>query len=181
MKLLVLARRYARALFELAQENNTLESIHSELHAFKKLLDETPELQHFFLSPEIGRQGKIEFIDSKLQDQFSTLFINFLFVLIRKGRQGIFPEIVSEFDRLYDKYHNRIRASAVTVRPLKQEELEQLRAQLVKQYKATFDIENFVDPEILGGLILKIDGRVIDASLRNQLEKLRENLLIERN
>ncbi len=181
MKILVLARRYARALFELAKEKNILESIYAEINAFKKLLDETPELAHFFLSPEIGRQGKIEFIEKKFQDQFSALFINFLFVLIRKGRQGIFPEIVSEFGRLYDKYHNRIRASAVTVRPLKKEELEQLKQQLVKQYQATFDIENFVDPDILGGLILKIDGRVIDASLRNQLEKLRENLLIERN
>lgn len=181
MKILVLARRYAKALFELAREKGILDTVHAELKAFHKILSETPELQHFFLSPEIGREGKIKFIEQKFQDQFSALFINFLFVLIRKGRQGLFPEIVSEFEHLYDRYQNRIRASAISARPLSEEELKLLKEQLVKQYQATFEIENYVDPDILGGLILKIDGRVIDASVRHQLDRLRENLLMERN
>ncbi|RMD93686.1 MAG: ATP synthase F1 subunit delta [Calditrichaeota bacterium] len=181
MKATVLAKRYAKALFELAEEKNILETVAGEVHSFQKMLSESEELQHFFLSPEFGREGKVRLIEKNFQDQFSGLFINFLFILLKKRRQNLYNEIVAEFDQMYDRHHNRIRASAITAMPLGKDELEGLKKTLSAQYRANFEIENAVTPEILGGLILKIDGKVIDASLLNQLKKLKENLMIERN
>ena len=181
MKTLVLAKRYAKALFELAEQKNILETVAAEMQTFQKILSESPDLQHFFLSPEVGREGKIGLIEKNFQDQFSGLFINFLLVLLKKGRQNIFSDIVNEFSRMYDRYHNRVRASAVTATPLGKKEIEEIKSTLAKRYQSSFEIENAVDPSILGGLILKIDGKVIDASLLSQLNKLKANLLIERN
>jgi len=181
LKTHVLARRYAKALFELALEKGILESVANEVQAFAKLIEESDELRHFLLSPEVGREGKVKFLTEKMQDEFSALFVNFWIVLLRKGRQHLYPEIVQEFQRLYDRHQNRVRASAITAVPLAEKELDHLKKTLSAHYKAHFEIENYIDPEVLGGLILKIDGRVIDASLRNQLAKLRERLLVERN
>ncbi len=181
MKRTVLARRYAKALFELAQEKKILESVAAEVEAFRDILARSEELRHFLLSPEVGREGKARFLMERFQDRFSGLFVNFLMVLLRKRRQDLYEEIAQEFGRLHDRFDNRIRASAVTALPLGESELKKLREQLARQYRANFEIENRVDPQILGGLILQIDGKVIDASVRNQLEKLRSSLLIRRN
>ncbi len=181
MKTHVLARRYAKALFELALEKGILKTVANEVQAFEKLISESDELRHFLLSPEVGREGKVKFLTERMQDQFSALFVNFWIVLLRKGRQDLYPEIVQEFGKQYDRYQNRVRASAITAVPMQEKELSRLKKTLSDHYKANFEIENFIDPEVLGGLILKIDGKVIDASLRNQLAKLREILLVERN
>lgn len=181
MRQTVLAKRYAKALFELATERKILETTAREIRLFQELLQGNEDLRHFFLSPEISRERKIETLEKNFQDRFSGLFLNFLFVLLQKGRQEIFDEISLEFERLFDKHLNRVRAKAVTAIPLTPKDLEDIGDRLAKQYKATFELENQVDPEVLGGVILQIDGRVIDASLLTQLQKLKHHLVFGKN
>jgi len=181
LKSLVLARRYAKALFELAEERNSIESIARELETFQKLLAENTELRNFFLSPEAGKEQKVKFVQDNFKGQFSTLFINFLHLLIEKGRQNIIDEIVGEFGKRYDRYQNKVRASAITAIPMPEAEMQALSELLSKRFQANFEIENRVDPDILGGVVLQIDGKVLDGSIRNQLRRLRAQMLFERN
>ncbi|MFQ5631239.1 MAG: ATP synthase F1 subunit delta [bacterium] len=181
MKATVLARRYAKALFELAVEKKNLETIAKEVAAFESMIEDNPKLKYFFHSPEAGKAGKRALVEKNFQDRFSALFIHFIFILLEKGRQNIFDEIAVEFNRFCDKHYNKIRASTVTAVPLKSDQLDRLKKNLHQQYRATFDIENYVDPEILGGMILNVEGKVIDASLRNQLEKMKATMSDKRN
>jgi len=181
LKSLVLARRYAKALFELAEERNTIASIADELVAFRDLLSENVDLRNFFLSPEAGKERKIEFVRKNFKGRFSTLFINFLHLLLEKGRQSIIDEIVSEFGKRYDRYQNKVRASAITAVPMPKADMQALHELLSKRFQANFEIENRVDPGILGGVVLQIDGKVLDGSIRNQLRRLRAQMLFERN
>ena len=184
MKATVLARRYAKALFELAVERkilDTIAKIAKEVAVFSGMLEDNPKLRYYFNSPEAGKAGKRALVENSFQDRFSALLVNFLFVLLEKGRQSIFPEIAVEFNRFCDKHYNRVRANTVTAVPLPKSHLEKLLKNLAQQYKATFDIENYVDANILGGMILNIDGKVIDASLRKQLEKMKTTLSASRN
>ncbi|MCA9743578.1 MAG: ATP synthase F1 subunit delta [Deferribacteres bacterium] len=181
MKATVLAHRYAKALFELAVEKNNLDTIAKEVAIFEQVLQQNTKLKYYFHSPEAGKAGKRALIEKNFQDRFSALFIHFVFILLDKGRQNIFSEIAAEFKRISDKHNNKVRASTITAVPLPQNQLELLKKNLGEQYKATFEIENYVDPDILGGMVLNIEGKVIDASLRNQLEKMKAAMFASRN
>jgi len=181
LKSTVLARRYAKALFSIALEKKILDAVGKELTAFAKVIQETPQLRYFFRSPEAGKEGKRRLIENSFQDRFSALFINFIFVLLEKGRQNNLSEIAEEFNRLLDKHHNRVHARTVSAVALSKKEISKITATLEGRYNATFEIENYVDPKILGGLILRIDGQVIDGSVRTQLQKMRLEMLTESN
>ncbi len=181
MKATVLARRYAKALFELAAEKKALETIAKEVVSFQKLLSGSPELHYFFLSPEAGKTGKKKLIENNFQDRYSTLFVNFMFVLLEKGRQHIFEEVAAEFQRFFDKHLNRMHAATTTAVPMSEKDKTSLQSVLTNQYKADFEVENFVDPEILGGLILQVEGKVFDASVRNQLDQLKGRMRQQQN
>lgn len=181
MKASVLARRYAKALFELALERDILEVVSKELVAFQQLLATNDRLRYFFESPEAGRSAKRALIEKNFQDHFSALFVNFLYVLLEKRRHSLLDHIAKEFARLSDKHQNLVRASTISAVPLSKQDLENIKKVLGKHYQATFEIENYVDPRILGGIILKVEGRVMDGSILTQLENMKASINTQRN
>ncbi|MDZ7289706.1 MAG: ATP synthase F1 subunit delta [candidate division KSB1 bacterium] len=180
MKDRILARRYAKALFALAQERNILDKIRSELHGFGAMLEENAEFAEFFRSPENSRIVKREAIERLFQDRYSDTFFNFLLLIIQKGRHDVFPEIVLAFDELYDRYQRRTRVLAITAVPMDSGLADDLRDRLSKSLNMQIDLENRVDPAILGGIVLNIDGKVLDGSLKQHLERLRAEFLQSR-
>jgi F-type H+-transporting ATPase subunit delta len=181
MKEAILARRYAKALFSLALERNLLDKTRGELHRFAALLEENSEFADFFRSPENSRAAKREAVERALQDRYSALFFNFLLLIIQKGRYGIIAEIVRAFNDLYDRHHRRGRALAITAVPMDTKIADDLRHRLSKSLSMEVELENQVDPGILGGLVLNIDGKVMDGSIKHQLERLRAEFLGRRN
>lgn len=181
MKATVLARRYAKALFELALERKILETVAKEVVLFNALIEENPQLHYYFRSPEAGKSGKKKLVEKNFQDRFSALFVNFIFVLLDKGRQHLFGDIAAEFKKLCEKHDNLVRARTITAIPLSPSHITKLKQALSERYQARFDIENYVDPGILGGMILNIDGKVIDASIRTQLERMKASMSFARN
>jgi F-type H+-transporting ATPase subunit delta len=177
----VLARRYARALFMLALERDLLDKIHQELEAFAEILRDNRDLRLFLSAPQVDRSEKRRVVESLFQDRFSNVFFNFLMLLIEKGRQALFSEIVEQFGALYDRHRNRVRALAISAIPLEEHHLDELRRALAGHLRSEVKIDNQVDPSILGGLVVKIDGQVLDGSIRSQLKRLGESLLDHRN
>jgi len=171
-----LAKRYARALFELAIEKNQLEQMLAEMHQFADLLEQNKRLNAYFYSPEIEKDRKIEILQNLLQNKVSDLFLNFLFLIMRKGRENYYPEMTFEFDRLYDIHNNRLRVKIISAVPLSEAELAKAKELLSQSLKAELILENKVDADILGGLIVQINGKVIDGSLKHQLDVLRREL-----
>jgi len=181
MKEEILARRYAKALFEIAQERELLEKVRGELHNFAANLEENEAFADFFRSPEHSRAAKRAGIEKVFQDRYSNIFFNFLIVVIQKGRHQTIMEIVKSFDELYDRFARRTRALAVTAVPLDSKVADDLKARLSKSLNKQVELENQIDPSILGGIVLNIDGKVLDGSVKQQLERLRAQLLGSRN
>jgi F-type H+-transporting ATPase subunit delta len=181
MKEQILGRRYANALFAIAQERNMLDKIRGELHSFLAAMEENTEFNDFFRSPEHSRAAKRAAVEKIFQDRFSNLFFNFLLLLIHKGRHNAILDIVAAFDELYDRHRRRTRALAITAVPMDTALSNDLRDRLSKGMNMQIDLENQVDPAVIGGIVLNIDGRVFDGSIKQQLERLRAEFLGRRN
>lgn len=173
-----MARRYARALFELAGEQSSLDRIMQELDRFGRLLTTDQRLRAFLLSPRVERSVKTQILETTVAGTVSPLFHRFLLLLVRKGRQNLYQEIAFEMGRLYDGRQNRLRAMVVSATPLSDKQLEFIRQRLRHNANAQAEIliENKIDPTILGGLVIKMKGQVLDASLAHQLDRLRKEL-----
>lgn len=180
MKERVLARRYARALFEIALERKILSKVREEIHAFSALLEEHASLRNFFLSPEHPREAQKKVAEQALADRFSNVFFNFLLVLIDKRRQTLTREIVAAFEALYDRHIRKIRALAITAVPMDEATLGHLRVTLSKSLEMDMELQNRVEPEILGGLVVQVEGKILDGSVRQQLARLRGKILDSR-
>lgn len=174
MKEGILAQRYAKALFAVALERNLLDKVRAELHDFVARLESDEELAEFMRSPENTRAARRELLEKAFQDRYSNIFFNFLVLVADKGRSALYAHIQQAFNNLYDRHHRKARALAITAAPMDKAELTALQNDLSKAMKLVLEIENRVDPAILGGLVLNIDGKVLDASIKRQLDSLLE-------
>lgn len=177
MRNTVVARRYARALFELATEREILESISNEIISFEQNLQINPGFRHFLHSQDISKKEKRAKLEKVLQDRISNVLFNFLLVLLKKNRESIFLDIARDFRLLVDKHYNRTSASAVSAVPLDKKSIAKLKSTLDDAFGIDVRIDNRVDESILGGIIVNVDGRLLDGSLRSQLSKLKWQLI----
>jgi len=171
-----LVRRYAKALFRVAVEKDILEKISADLTAFNEALQANPAFHRYLWSPEISRKEKEKTVDKLFGDQLSAEFFNFIQVLLKNGRQNFFPDMVQEFYKHQDAYFNRIKVRATTAVPLSKEELTLIRSKLSKDLRKEVMVQPEVNPGILGGIRLRIDSTVFDASLKGKLLRMRSFL-----
>jgi len=171
-----LAKRYARALFELAEQAGQINAIAGELKTFTALLEEQPRIKAFIMSQDVEKKRKLEVLEDLLKDKATPLIYQFLTVLVEKGRQNYYAEIVFEYNRFQDQKDGRVHAQVISAVPLQKEQLERVRQQLADNLKAEIILDHMVDASILGGVIIRVEGKVIDGSLRKQVERLRREL-----
>lgn len=176
MRLVPFAIRYARALLRSAEDNGKVEETFQEVHIFSKLLEENGRLRAYLITPEVDKQAKMQIITDLLQGKVSDLFLNFIHLLILKNRQLYFTEIAQQFTQLYDQKMHRVKAKIISVIPVDDEILAEMKQYLSTFLKAEIMLENKIDADILGGFIIEIEGKAIDASLRQQLNDLRSRL-----
>lgn len=181
MKHTVLARRYAKALFDLAVERNMLEKIHGEVTGFNHSIESNADFRLFLSSQDLSKNEKKAKIKKLLQDHVSSVFYHFILVLLRKNRQIIFQAIAREFEILVDKKNKRLPATAITALPLDSTSQSELKELLDKTFDADVQITSEVDEAILGGIVVNVEGYVFDGSLQNQLQRLRKQLIESTN
>ncbi len=169
------AKRYAKALFELAQEKNLVDEVHHDFQNFLRLVEESPDLQAF-LSLPMDRDREKLLVDL-LKERFSGLFFNFVLLVLKNKRYHLFEQILTDFERRVDSLKNRISAVAVTAIPLPKEKLAGMTREIADYLKAEVRLENKVDPSILGGIILRLDDKIFNASLSEQFKKLKSHLI----
>ncbi|MDZ7369853.1 MAG: ATP synthase F1 subunit delta [candidate division KSB1 bacterium] len=170
------AKRYAAALFALAEEQQIVEQIYQDLHDWQRLLYEHGLLRAIFYSPQGDRGARQELIEELLRGKTSVLLIRFLQLLMEKNRQHLFDAATYEFDRLYRRWKNQLPVKVTTAFALNDEQQKRLKELLAAKWHKEILLEIRVDARLLGGLILEADGRRIDLSLRCRLEQLRRHL-----
>ena len=170
------ARNYAEVLFDIAGRSGQPERYADLIDAVAAAVDTIPQVKAVLMSPRIPKSEKARFLGAALKDTPRD-FVLWLQALVKRGRQGILREVASEYLALVDEKMNRVRASVTLARQpdekLRKTIEENLGRQLDKQVIATY----LVEPEILGGTIIRVGDRVLDGSVRRRMTKLRRQLL----
>jgi len=170
-----IARVYADALFEAAEAKGNLDDVHSELDQFTDELDQSNDMRVFFFSPYFSSAEKREAISQAISGASPEL-VNFLELLAEKHRMPAIFRIRRRFDELWAKAKKRLEVTLTSAVELDSKIVEQVGEQIERQTDRSIDLTSEVDPEILGGLVLRVGNKVLDASLRSKLEKLRKEV-----
>ncbi|HZV48579.1 MAG TPA: F0F1 ATP synthase subunit delta [Candidatus Dormibacteraeota bacterium] len=170
------AKRYARAIFDLAREEGQIEEWAERLRVVHELFS-MPEVREVLASPSIAATRRQELATSLLgQTAVGREGVNLARLLIEADRLSALDDIVEEYRRLADDEAGRVRVTATTAIPLSREEVDRLVDDLSRRLGREVRLEVRVDPAILGGLVLQIGDRVIDASVAARLQQLRRRL-----
>ncbi len=169
-----IAKEYAEALFLLACEEGEEKEIMTALEETDTLFRETPELWELFSSPGIPQKERQEAIVTIFGDRLPTRVLSFLQLLCEKGRIRAFQSCVEEYRSLLRIRESVIRAKVVSAVPLTEDEKRELTRKLEKKSGKTVTLDCSTDPSLLGGVIVEMEGTVMDGSLRHRLREVKE-------
>lgn len=170
-----IAEVYARSLFEVATENESLDRIHEELGQFADELDGNRDLQLFFFSPYFSAQEKKDGV-GKLLDDADENFVRFLELVAERHRMPVVFRIRRELDALWAKENKLLEVTVTSAVELEEDVLKSIGDRIAEQTGRRIDISSKVDPYVLGGLVVQAGNMVLDASVRNRLESLRKRV-----
>jgi ATP synthase F1 delta subunit len=170
-----IARVYAEALFEVAKEKGKLDEIREELAQFADTLAESKEMQVFFFSPYFSSAEKKDGI-RRVVDGADDEFVNFLELLAEKHRMPVVFRIRRQFDDLWKRENRKIDVTVTSATELDDKVVKQIGKEIESQTGRSVELSSELDDSILGGLVLQVGNMVLDASIRNRLEKLRKNI-----
>jgi F-type H+-transporting ATPase subunit delta len=171
-----IARNYAEALFEISERSGQGERYADLLDAVAAAIETTPRVKAVLMSPKVPKSEKARLLGGALKDA-PREFVLWVQAVVKRGRQGLLREIANEYLALLDIRLNRIRAS-VTLARSPDEKLKRLIEQnLSRQLEKEVIAAYLVEPEILGGAIVRLGDRVLDGSVRRRMTKLRRQLL----
>lgn len=170
-----IARVYGDALFGVAKEENKLDQVRSELGEFADALDSNRELQIFLFSPYFSSQEKREGIDKAVTGA-SDEFSNFLRLLAEKHRMPAIFRIRRYYDERWGEENRRLEVRVTSAVELDRSVVERVGSEIERKTNMKIDLTSDVDEDILGGLVLRVGNKVLDASLRSKLNKLRKEV-----
>ena len=170
-----IAAVYARSLFEVAKEQNKLDTIREQLGAFADALDETRELQVFFFSPYFSTTEKQDGLDRAVSDA-DPILVNFLKLLIENHRTPVIFRVRRVFDELWLQENKRLPVQVTSAVALDTATVTLIGDRIAEQTGQKIDITSTVDSDILGGLVVRVGNSILDASIRNRLEQLRKQV-----
>ena len=170
-----IAQVYARALFEVATERDSLDEIRDELDAFADAMHENRDLAVFFFSPYFSVSEKKEGLKRALVDP-NPEFENFLEALIERHRMPAIFRIRTEFDALWDEARRLLPVKVTSAVQLDEDTIKGIGDRIGAQVDRHIELSSEVDPNILGGIVLRVGNLILDASIKNRLEQLRQQV-----
>ena len=171
----VVARTYARALFEAAQEQGRVDKVREELDEFATAADDVPELRSLIRNPELDPPEKARALEAVLDDA-DELLRNFVRVVTEKGRAPMLEDIVHEYDLLVAAEEKILSVELTTAYELSDDEASAIVKQIEDASGRRVEAARAVDPNLIGGLVLKAGSLEVDSSVRGRLDRLRREL-----
>ncbi len=170
-----LAQVYARSLFEVAREQGKLDELREQLAQLADALDEHRELAVFFFSPYFSTKEKQEALGRVLQDA-DPILLNFLSLLIENHRMPVIFRIREQYQHLWDEENRMLPVEITSAIELDSATTESLAKKIGERAGRTVTLAARVDPDILGGIVVRVGNSILDASIRNRLEQLRRHV-----
>lgn len=176
MALTKVARRYAQALFELAEEKKLLDTVAGELGELTKCLSDSQELRNFISDPVLTPDQKKQVLHSLFDKQLSGFLLNFLLFLVEKRRLNLIAEIAKIFNKSYLEYKNIADVQITSAFPMDQQQIELICQKLQKKFNKDVRSHVTIDAGLIGGFKLKTQDIIYDFSFKTQLERFRQSI-----
>ena len=170
-----IARVYARSLFEVAKENGKLDVIKEQLAAFADALEQNRELAIFFFSPYFSTEEKKRGLERAVVDA-EPIFLNFLELLIENHRMPVIFRARRQYEALWDEENRLLPVEVTSAVALDPAIAEELGRRIREQTGQNVELTSHVDPNILGGIVLRVGNSILDASIKNRLQQLRREV-----
>lgn len=174
-----LERRYALALYEVAEEKGTVDKNLQDLRDIVKLIQDNGDFIQVIRHPEISTSKKKVLFTEIFKGKIDDELLNFLLVLINKGRILNLEQILVETERIHLEKNNSEIALVKTVVPLLEQEKQELVEKLGKKYNKTIILQEELEPELIGGVYIRVGNDVIDGSVKNKLMEMNKLMLKE--
>jgi F-type H+-transporting ATPase subunit delta len=171
----VVARTYARALFEAAKDAGRVDQVRDELQTFVEAVDQVPELRSLIRNPELDPPAKAAVLEAVLEGA-DELLRNFVRVVTQKGRASELDEIAREYDVLVAAEEQILNVELRTAYELSDDEAASIVKQIEDASGRRVEAARTVDPDLIGGLVLKAGSLEVDSSVRGRLDRLRRDL-----
>jgi F-type H+-transporting ATPase subunit delta len=171
---------YARSLLELATEGGQADEVGREMAGVRELLEQNPTFAAFLADPGIGAAERTATLEKLFRGRASPLVFNFLGVVNNHGRMRLLGPIAQAYGDLLDAQKGNVEVDVTVAQRLTPDQLEQVRQRVSQSLGRNAIVHQYVDEDIIGGLVLRVEDRLIDASVRYQLEAMRERLLAAR-
>jgi F-type H+-transporting ATPase subunit delta len=172
------AHAYAQSLLELANEQKQAPQIGEELGQLRQIVDENRTFRLFLADPAIGVWERGEVLKRVFgEGKVSPLLYNFLRVLNAHGRLRGLGEIIDAYDDLLDAQLGKIEVDVTVAQKLTPQQLEQVRDRVSAALKKQAVVHQYVDPNLIGGMVVRVQDKLIDASVRTQLAALRRQMV----
>jgi len=171
------AFNYARSLLELVNEQQQAESIAQELRDIRQIIDANPNFALYLADPAISQAERGEAIKKIFGGRVSKLMEDFLGVLNEKGRLNLFTEIAGAYGQLLEAQLSKVEVDVTVAHELDEQQLEKVRQRVSSALKRDAVVHQYVDESIIGGVILRVQDQLIDASVRYQLQSIKDRML----
>ena len=170
-----IAQVYARSLFEVAQEQDKLDVVRDQIGEFADALDGSRELQTFFFSPYFSTEEKKQGLDKALEGE-DEVVRNFLAVLIENHRMPALLRIRRELDAMWREVNRLLPVQVTSAVELDEAVTRQIGEEIGRQTGRKVELTANVDPDVLGGIVLRVGNSILDASIRTRLDRLRKQV-----
>lgn len=172
-----LDRRYALALYKVAEEKGKVDQFLDELKNIVELIDKDADLQMLIHHPSVSTQNKKKLFENIFGGKVEADVLSFLKLLLEKGRILEVASMLKQMEIIYLEKHNTAIAEIKTVVPLLENEKTELVSNLQKRFNKTIILKEELDSSILGGIFVKIDNEVIDGTVKSKIEEMKKIML----
>ena len=166
------AVRYAKSIFLLAEEKNIVDEIRNDIQLIESSFSAFPDLKEAIYNPVINPSVKAKILTDIFKDKLNEYSLNFLILILKNKREESYLDIFRNFDDIYRKYKNIQKSIITSVNKLDKKIVEDIVKTLEKSFNTNIEIEEKVNPDLIGGLIIQIEDREYDYSILGKLHKI---------
>ncbi len=170
-----IAEVYARSLFEVARDQDKLDPVREQLGQVADALNDNRQLAIFFFSPYFSGEEKKKGLHGLLSDA-DPIIMNFLEALIERHRMPVIFRIRSRYEEMWDTVNRLLPVEVTSAVPLDEQTIKSIGQRIGEQTGNEIELSTVVDPDVLGGIVLRVGNFILDASIKNSLEQLRKQV-----
>ncbi len=172
----IIAGRYAKALLMVGQDKQCLDALKADMELLYATIKESADFAHILDNPVVKPHEKVNVMHDLLEKRVHAMTLNFIDMLIKNKREIMLPEIAHRFAELYDEYQGIKRAYIVSAIGLDQKEKDALQKQLNIWFQTNVQMTTEINPDLIGGFVLRVDDQQYDASVSSGLKRMRKKL-----